>query len=116
MKHKIELKNLNPSIIEFLAETGYKYSNQDNNPIYFCNAAIIKKENDKLYLISEDLFRKELGEDRLMDLRFGKQYLFNFGFYSKQDMEKAFIAGGKMAKNIENPDFYEFIEQLNKEK
>lgn len=36
--------------------------------------------------------------------------------YSKKDMEKAFIAGGKMAKNIENPGFEEFIEQLNKEK
>lgn len=35
-------------------------------------------------------------------------------YYTKKDMEKAFIAGGKSARNIENDGFDEFIEKLNK--
>ena len=33
--------------------------------------------------------------------------------YTEKDMEKAFIAGGKLARNIENPGFNEFINSLN---
>jgi hypothetical protein len=29
-------------------------------------------------------------------------------------MEKSFVAGGKLARNIENDGFNEFIEKLNK--
>lgn len=35
--------------------------------------------------------------------------------YTEDDMEKAFIAGGKLARNIENPGFNEFINSLNKQ-
>ncbi len=35
--------------------------------------------------------------------------------YTEKDMEKAFIAGGKLARNIENPGFNDFINSLNKQ-
>ncbi len=33
-------------------------------------------------------------------------------YYTKKDMEKAFVAGGKSARNIENDSFDEFIEKI----
>jgi len=36
--------------------------------------------------------------------------------YSEKDMEKCFIAGGKMARNIESPSFEETIRHLLDEK
>jgi len=35
--------------------------------------------------------------------------------YTKKDMEKCFIAGGKLARNIDNPGFEDFINSLNKQ-
>jgi hypothetical protein len=35
-------------------------------------------------------------------------------YYTLKDMEKSFVAGGKLSRNIENDGFNEFIEKLNK--
>lgn len=35
--------------------------------------------------------------------------------YTKKDMEKCFIAGGKLARSIDNPGFEDFINSLNKQ-
>lgn len=32
--------------------------------------------------------------------------------YTLIDMEKAFVAGGKLARNIQNPGFDEFIKKI----
>lgn len=109
MENKLELINLHPSVIEFLDETGFKYGSMNGNPIYYCNSAIIKKDGDKYYLISDLLFTKEVGKDELIDLRFGKKY-FQFrkiGHYSISDMKKAF----KERKEI---DFNKFLIELHK--
>ena len=54
-----------------------------------------------------------LGSDEIVEIR----ELIQLGeksdnLYSKSDMEKAFIAGGKASRNIENPGFDEFLENL----
>lgn len=36
--------------------------------------------------------------------------------YTLLDMEKCFIAGGKLARNFDNPSFREFLNLLNKQK
>ena len=35
--------------------------------------------------------------------------------YTEEDMEKCFIAGGKLARSIDNPGFEDFINSLNKQ-
>lgn len=35
--------------------------------------------------------------------------------YSESDLQKAFIAGGKLSRNINNPSFEEFLETLKTE-
>lgn len=36
--------------------------------------------------------------------------------YTLKEMEESFISGGKLARNIENQDFSELIEEINKRK
>lgn len=113
MNNKIELKNLHPAVIKFLEETGYQYFfSKEYNPVYYCNSAIIKKEDGKYYRISDMLFADEVGNHKLTDLRFGNRYFQfrNLGHYSLTDMKKAFF------KERKETDFNKFLIELHKTK
>ena len=80
------------------------------------SAVGIKKYGTTLDENKTDNFLIHLQEE-LMDATLYVQKLLNqteIEIFSKADMEKAFIAGGKMARNFSNPGFDEFLNTLEK--
>ena len=55
-----------------------------------------------------------IGSDEIHEIREIITTLENEKSFTKNDMEKSFIAGGKSARDFKNPGFLEFLETLNK--
>lgn len=55
-----------------------------------------------------------IGSDEIGEIGEVITLLENTRTYSRSDMEKSFIAGGKANRDINNPGFDEFLESLNK--
>ena len=55
-----------------------------------------------------------IGSDEIYEIREIISILKSNQTYTRSEMEKAFIAGGKANRNIENPGFDEFINNLKK--
>lgn len=55
-----------------------------------------------------------IGSDEIHEIKEIVNILENEKSFTKNDMEKSFIAGGKSARDFKNPGFLEFLETLNK--
>ena len=55
-----------------------------------------------------------IGSDEIHEIREIITTLENEKSFTRNDMEKSFIAGGKSARDFKNPGFLEFLETLNK--
>lgn len=55
-----------------------------------------------------------LGSDELSEIREIVTLIETTRTYTRSEMEKSFIAGGKANRDIDNPGFDEFLENLDK--
>lgn len=53
-----------------------------------------------------------IGSDEIVEINEVIKLLGDVEIFSKKDMEKCFIAGGKLALNIEKPSFEETINKI----
>lgn len=70
--------------------------------------------NDSIQILKGILsWSDRIGSDEINEIQNAILLLENTKVYTKKDMEKFFIAGGKLSRSIKNDSFQEFIDKLN---
>jgi len=80
-----------------LLKEGYKYFDGNNNFYAFSKTIYKHIKGLTFEIVENQKFKQDIFEN-----------------YTKADMEKSFIAGGKSCRDINNDGFDEFLEKLNK--